>query len=93
MVVGSHAHVLLGAGRMDKALVAYGLGNFVFYAFREETSQTGVLRVTVTGRRVDGYGWWPARISSGIPYPSTGASRAAGVARWNGLRSCTGLTR
>ena len=35
VVVGSHAHVLQGAGRMNRALVAYGLGNFVFFAFRE----------------------------------------------------------
>ena len=52
VVVGGHAHVLQGAGRLGKAFVAYGLGNFVFYAFREETSRTGVLEVTVTGRRI-----------------------------------------
>ena len=91
VVVGSHAHVLLGAGRMRKALVAYGLGNFVFYAFREITSQTGVLEVTVTGRRIDGYRWIPARISSGIPRPLGGSERRAALRRWNGLRACTGL--
>jgi poly-gamma-glutamate synthesis protein (capsule biosynthesis protein) len=91
VVVGSHAHVLLGAGRMEKALVAYGLGNFVFYAFREITSRTGVLEVTVTGRRVDGYRWVPARISSGIPRPLSGADRRAALLSWNGLRACTGL--
>lgn len=91
VVVGGHAHVLNGAGRMGKALVAYGLGNFVFYAFRELTSQSGVLEVTVTGRRIDGYRWVPARISSGIPTPLSGGDRAQAVASWNGLRSCTGL--
>jgi poly-gamma-glutamate synthesis protein (capsule biosynthesis protein) len=92
VVVGSHAHVLLGAGRLGKALVAYGLGNFVFYAFREETSRSGVLEVTVTGRRVDDYRWVPARISGGIPYPVT-AGRASAVAQWEALRGCTGLRR
>jgi poly-gamma-glutamate synthesis protein (capsule biosynthesis protein) len=91
VVVGSHAHVLLGAGRMGRALVAYGLGNFVFYAFRELTSRTGVLEVTVTGRRVDGYRWVPARISGGIPRPLHGAERSAALRGWNALRSCTGL--
>ena len=91
VVVGSHAHVLLGAGRMGKALVAYGLGNFVFYAFRELTAQTGVLEVTVTGRRVDGYRWVPARIAGGIPYPLGGGERASALASWRSLRSCTGL--
>jgi poly-gamma-glutamate synthesis protein (capsule biosynthesis protein) len=91
VVVGSHAHVLLGAGRMNEALVAYGLGNFVFYAFREITSQTGVLEVTVTGRRIDGYRWVPARISGGIPYPLTGSARVQALADWRALRGCTGL--
>ncbi len=93
VVVGSHAHVLLGTGRMGKALVAYGLGNFVFYAFREITSRSGVLEVTVTGRRIDGYRWVPARISAGIPRPLAGADRRAALRRWNGLRVCTGLRR
>jgi poly-gamma-glutamate capsule biosynthesis protein CapA/YwtB (metallophosphatase superfamily) len=91
IVVGSHAHVLLGAGRLQNALVAYGLGNFVFYAFREITSQTGVLEVTVTGRRIDAYRWRPARISGGIPYPLAGAEAAAARRQWHALRSCTGL--
>lgn len=92
IVVGSHAHVLLGAGRLRKALVAYGLGNFVFYASREITSRTGVLEVTVTGRRIDRYRWVPARISGGIPHPLT-SGRTAAVAKWRALRSCTGLRR
>jgi poly-gamma-glutamate capsule biosynthesis protein CapA/YwtB (metallophosphatase superfamily) len=91
IVVGSHAHILLGAGRMRKALVAYGLGNFVFYAFRETTAQTGVLEVTVTGRRIDAYRWRPARISGGIPYPLAGAEAAAARRQWQALRGCTGL--
>ena len=91
VVVGSHAHVLLGAGRLRRALVAYGLGNFVFYAFREITSQTGVLEVTVTGRRIDTYRWRPARISGGIPYPLTGWEAAKARRQWQSLRHCTGL--
>ena len=93
VIVGSHAHVLLGAGRLREALVAYGLGNFVFYAFRELTSRTGVLEVTVTGRRVDGYRWRPARISGGIPYPLRGSEAAAARRQWRSLRSCTALAR
>jgi poly-gamma-glutamate synthesis protein (capsule biosynthesis protein) len=93
VIVGSHAHVLVGAGRLGKALVGYGLGNFVFYANRDVTTQSGVLEVTVTGRRVDGYRWVPARISGGIPYPLSGADAAQARASWQGLRSCTGLRR
>lgn len=93
IVVGSHAHVLLGAGRLGKAFVAYGLGNFVFYASREETSRSGVLEVTVTGRRIDGYRWIPARISNGIPHPLAGSERAQARRAWNELRGCTDLRR
>ncbi len=91
LVVGSHAHVLVGGGMLRGTLVAYGLGNFVFYASREATTRSGVLRVTVTGRRIDAYRWRPARISGGIPYPLTGGERAEAVAGWRALRSCTNL--
>jgi poly-gamma-glutamate synthesis protein (capsule biosynthesis protein) len=93
IVVGSHAHVLAGGGRLGEALVAYGLGNFVFYAFRESTVQSGVLEVTATGRRIDHYRWRPARISSGIPYPLSGRERARALSGWNRLRACTNLRR
>jgi poly-gamma-glutamate synthesis protein (capsule biosynthesis protein) len=91
VVVGSHAHVLVGAGKKRKALVSYGLGNFAFYASRSETTESGVLEVTMTGRRVDGYRWVPARISGGIPYPLSGSTRAQAVSSWEQLRSCTDL--
>jgi poly-gamma-glutamate capsule biosynthesis protein CapA/YwtB (metallophosphatase superfamily) len=93
VVVGSHAHVLLGGGRMGGAFVDYGLGNFVFYANREPTVRSGVLEVTVTGRRVDRYRWVPARISGGLPATLSGSSRVAAIQSWNALRPCTGLTR
>lgn len=91
VIVGGHAHRLLGTGRMGKALVSYGLGNFVWYSSSELSVQTGVLLVTVTGRRVGGYGWEPARIVSGTPRPLAGADRRQAIARWRVLRGCTGL--
>ncbi len=91
VVVGSHAHRLLGAGRMGKAFVGYGLGNFVWYGTSELSTQTGVLLVTMTGRRLDGYSWVPARIVDGIPRPLAGAEQRAEIASWRSLRGCTGL--
>ena len=52
---------------MGKALVGYGLGNFVWYGTSELSTQTGVLLVTVDGRKVLGYRWVPARIVDGTP--------------------------
>jgi poly-gamma-glutamate capsule biosynthesis protein CapA/YwtB (metallophosphatase superfamily) len=93
IVVGGHAHRLLGAGRMDKALVGYGLGNFVWYGTSELSTRTGVLFVTVTGRKVLGYRWVPARIVDGVPRALTGDARRSELASWRSLRRCTGLKR
>ena len=66
VVVGSHAHQQQGGGRLGRAFVDYGLGNFVWYSQNSSASTTtGVLKVTVTGRRIDGYQWVPARIVGG----------------------------
>lgn len=92
VVVGSHAHRLLGAGRMGKALIDYGLGNFAWYSSASGvTAETGVVLVSVTGRHVNGYRFEPARIASGSPYPLHGAERASAIRSWRSLRGCTGL--
>ena len=93
VVVGGHAHRLQGAGRMGPALVAYGLGNFVWYGTSELSTQTGVLLVTVEGRHVLGYRWAPARILDGVPRPLAGAERRRELSSWRSLRRCTGLAR
>jgi poly-gamma-glutamate synthesis protein (capsule biosynthesis protein) len=76
---------------MGKALVSYGLGNFVWYSARPETVATGVLVVSATGRRINGYRFEPARIVSGTPRPLSGPERRSALASWHGLRGCTGL--
>jgi poly-gamma-glutamate synthesis protein (capsule biosynthesis protein) len=91
IIVGGHAHRQQGAGRMREALVAYGLGNFVWYGTTAMSTRTGVLKVTATGRRVDGYEWVPARISDGVPRPLAGQARKREVASWRTLRGCAGL--
>ena len=91
IVVGSHAHVLLGGGYLDNAYVDYGLGNFVFYSGGGVTARSGVLSLTVRGRAVTRARWIPARISGGIPIPLSGSVADQAVASWNALRGCTGL--
>jgi poly-gamma-glutamate synthesis protein (capsule biosynthesis protein) len=91
VVVGGHAHRVQGAGRMGKALVGYGLGNFVWYGTSELSTQTGVLLVTLEGRRIVSYRWVPARIVDGVPRPLTGSARRSELASWRSLRGCTGL--
>lgn len=91
IVVGGHAHRLQGAGRLGEAFVAYGIGNFVFYTQSGPGTSTGVLEVTVTGRRVDEYRWTPARLSGGVPVPLAGDEATAAQAEWQALRGCTDL--
>ena len=91
VVVGSHAHVLLGGGYLGPAYVDYGLGNFVFYARGGAAAQSGVLTLTVRGRAVTKARWTPAVISGGVPIPTTGTAADRAVASWNGLRGCTRL--
>jgi poly-gamma-glutamate synthesis protein (capsule biosynthesis protein) len=92
IVVGSHTHRVMTAGRLGPALVHYGLGNFVFYNESGASGITGVLTATVTGREIDAYGWKPARIRGGIPTLLSGDAAAADLAAFEGRRSCTDLT-
>jgi hypothetical protein len=92
VVVGSHAHILLGGGYLRGAYVHYGLGNFVFYSRGGLTAQSGVLLLTMRGRAVTNSRWVPAVISGGIPIPLGGAAASRAVASWQSLRRCTGLS-
>jgi len=92
VVVGSHAHILLGGGFLRDAYVHYGLGNFVFYSRGGITAQSGVLLLTMRGRAVADSRWVPAVISGGIPIPLEGAAANRAVASWQSLRRCTGLS-
>lgn len=92
IVVGTHSHRLQGMGYLGDAFVAYGLSNFVFRAPSEEGRRSGVLTVTATGQRIDGYDWAPARITDLVPVPLTGDAATAERAAMDDLRGCTDLT-
>jgi poly-gamma-glutamate capsule biosynthesis protein CapA/YwtB (metallophosphatase superfamily) len=92
IVVGSHAHRLQGMGFMGDQFVAYGLSNFVFKAPSAPGRRSGVLTVTATGRRIDGYQWDPATLQNNIPVPLTGAAADAERAAMDELQSCAGLS-
>jgi poly-gamma-glutamate synthesis protein (capsule biosynthesis protein) len=92
VVVGGHAHVLLGGGMLGNAYVDYGLGNFVFSGSRsEETLKSGILTLTVRGRTVEASTWTPAVLRSGAPHLLEGGAVEAAVADKARRRDCTGL--
>jgi poly-gamma-glutamate synthesis protein (capsule biosynthesis protein) len=93
VVVGTHAHRVLGAGWYGTTYVDYGLGNFVWWRRNSEAdSRSGVLTLTLRGRRVVAERWTPMRVSAdGIPrVPSSGESDEL-ARRWQQARACTGL--
>ena len=89
IIIGSHAHVLLGGGYLGSAYVDYGLGNFAFYNAPPPTDQSGSLVVTVTGRHVDDVTWRPALIQDELPQPLSGAEATAALQSWQAARTCT----
>ncbi len=91
VVVGGHAHILLGSGYLKTGYVNYGMGNFAFYNWGPETGRTGVLTLTINGRKVLKDRWTPASIQGGVPVPLTGAAGQQAVAGWKALRGCAGL--
>jgi poly-gamma-glutamate capsule biosynthesis protein CapA/YwtB (metallophosphatase superfamily) len=92
IVVGTGAHVLLGAGYLGSAYVEYGLGNLAFYDDTAPETDSGVLLITVEGRHILGFTFRPATIVSGLPQPLTGAPAANAIQSWLAARSCTNLS-
>ena len=91
VIVGSHAHVLLGAGWLGDSFVDYGLGNFVWY--NQAHLETGIVTVTVRDGRVVANSLAPATIGpDGLPVLLTGSAKDQAVADWRALRACTNLT-
>jgi 2',3'-cyclic-nucleotide 2'-phosphodiesterase (5'-nucleotidase family) len=93
-VVGTHAHVLQGAGwRADGRYVAYGLGNYFWWrSFGNAQDDNGVLSLTVAPNRVLSATFDPSSLDSrGIGVPATGSTRQRILAEWNQVRQCTGL--
>ncbi|HLL65929.1 MAG TPA: CapA family protein [Micromonosporaceae bacterium] len=91
VIIGAHAHVLQGDGWLGQTYVAYGLGNFLWYSTSHSTD-TGILKLTIEGRRVVSSTLVPAVVSTaGQPVPLTGAAATRAAERFAGLRRCTGL--
>ncbi len=90
VIVGSHAHVLLGSGWLRNAYVDYGLGNFLWY--HDKQPETGVLRLAIRDGEVVRDSFVPARIQAdGRPLPLRGRGRSEAITDWRRLRGCTGL--
>ncbi|HEX8082077.1 MAG TPA: CapA family protein [Jatrophihabitans sp.] len=93
-VVGTHAHGLQGAGwRPDGTYIAYGLGNYLWwYSFGDGRDDTGVLTLTLTGDKVTGSSFAPARLDErGIAVPATGETASRIRSELEQFRQCADL--
>jgi poly-gamma-glutamate capsule biosynthesis protein CapA/YwtB (metallophosphatase superfamily) len=66
-VIGAHPHVLQPIVRSGRRLVAYSLGNFVFGASSGVTARTGILRLKLSARGIEGARLAPAVIEGTRP--------------------------
>ncbi len=92
IIVGTHAHVLLGGGYLGSAYVDYGLGNFAFYDNSPPENASGSLVISATGRHINQVLWRPAVIVNDLPQPLSGDAATAALAAWNQARSCTNVS-
>jgi poly-gamma-glutamate synthesis protein (capsule biosynthesis protein) len=96
IVVGAHAHVLQGEGRLGSAFVAYGLGNLLWYSaglYPPFSARSGILTLTVRGRTVVRSDFSPVVISdSGRPEVLSGWRAEQARRNYAQLRTCAELT-
>lgn len=93
IVVGTHAHMLLGDGWLGNTFVQYGLGNFLWWRNDAYSNDTGVLQVTLLGSKIVKTEFVPALISrtTGQPEVATGAEMERILQKYEKLRPCTRL--
>jgi poly-gamma-glutamate capsule biosynthesis protein CapA/YwtB (metallophosphatase superfamily) len=93
MIIGTHAHNLVGDGWLGNTFVQYGLSNFLWWRNDAGSNDTGVLRVTLTGSKITKTEFLPAYIdrTTGQPVPSTGAEADRISKKYANLHRCTGL--
>ncbi len=94
-VIGTHAHVLQGAGwRDDGVYVAYGLSNYLWWrSFGNEQDDNGVLTLTFDGTAVTAANFAASHLDdTGVPVPATGAQLDRIDAEWDEVRGCADLS-
>ncbi|HEV7898647.1 MAG TPA: CapA family protein [Planosporangium sp.] len=93
IVLGTHSHLLLGDGWINKTYVSYGLGNFVWWRDDAFSNDTGVLRLTLHDGAVKRSELVPASISrtTGQPLPAAGDEADRITKEFKDLHACTGL--
>ena len=59
IIVGSHTHTLQPVQFKDNKLLAYSMGNFIFYSNQLENRTTGILKIRISPNKRISYGLQP----------------------------------
>ena len=51
IIVGSHTHTLQEVQLKENKLIAYSMGNFIFYSNQPENRTTGILKIRISSKR------------------------------------------
>lgn len=79
-IIGSHTHTVQPISYVDKKLVAYSLGNFIFYSSHIENRSTGIMKLRINAKRKVSYTFEPMVINNLTKVPE---KVAAGVPVFN----------
>jgi poly-gamma-glutamate synthesis protein (capsule biosynthesis protein) len=80
-IIGSHTHTVQPISYVDKKLVAYSLGNFIFYSSHIENRSTGIMKLRINAKRKVSYTFEPMVINNLTKVPEKVG--AAGVPVFN----------
>ena len=73
IILGSHTHTLQPITFEDNKLVAYSLGNFIFYSSNIENRSTGILKIRITPNKEISYTLQPMLINNITKVPEKSA--------------------
>lgn len=74
IIVGSHSHTIQPINFADNKLVAYSMGNFIFYSSKIETRRTGILKIIISPEKKISYKFEPFTINNLTKVPEPGQS-------------------
>lgn len=64
IIVGSHTHTLQPISLENNKLIAYSLGNFIFYSSKLENRSTGILKIRINPEKKISYKFIPFMINN-----------------------------
>jgi poly-gamma-glutamate synthesis protein (capsule biosynthesis protein) len=64
IILGSHTHTLQPVVLKDNKVVAYSMGNFIFYSSRLENRETGILKIEISPKKKISYRIEPFTINN-----------------------------